>query len=100
MERSFLNEMSGPEEQVSDYLTRLGLKWVYQSPVFLYDDRGRPRVWTPDFYLPELSIYIEVCGTLQLRLQKENVQQERVPRGLHSLLQGKGQMEKLLGQEN
>jgi hypothetical protein len=63
MEQSFLNEMSGPEEQVSDYLTRLGLKWVYQSPVFLYDDRGRPRVWTPDFYLPELSIYIEVCGS-------------------------------------
>ena len=56
-------EMSSPEENVSDYLTRLGLQWIYQSPVFIYDEKKRPRVWTPDFYLPELGIYIEVCGS-------------------------------------
>jgi hypothetical protein len=63
MEQSFPNDMSGPEEQVSDYLTKLGLHWIYQSPVFLYDEKKRHRVWTPDFYLPELGIYIEVCGS-------------------------------------
>lgn len=56
-------EMSSPEENVSDYLTRLGLHWIYQSPVFIYDEKKRPRVWTPDFYIPELGIYIEVCGS-------------------------------------
>jgi hypothetical protein len=55
--------MSAIEEQVSDYLAELGLSWVYQSPVFVYDDKQRPRVWTPDFYLPELGIYVEVCGS-------------------------------------
>lgn len=62
MEPSHL-EMSASEEHVSDYLTELRLHWIYQSPVFIYDERKRPRVWTPDFYLPELGIYIEVCGS-------------------------------------
>jgi len=29
----------------------------------LYDERNRPRLWTPDFFIPELGIYIEVCGS-------------------------------------
>ena len=62
MEPSYL-EMSAPEEHVSDFLTELGLHWIYQSPVFIHDEKKRPRVWTPDFYLPELGIYIEVCGS-------------------------------------
>lgn len=55
--------MSPPEEQVSEYLKNLGLSCIYQSPIFVYDDKNRPRVWTPDFYIPELGIYIEVCGS-------------------------------------
>lgn len=55
--------MSAPEEQVSDYLKMLGLSRIYQSPVFVYDDKNRPRVWTPDFYIPELGMYVEVCGS-------------------------------------
>ena len=62
MEPSYL-EMSAPEENISDFLTELGLHWIYQSPVFIHDEKKRPRVWTPDFYLPELGIYIEVCGS-------------------------------------
>jgi DNA-binding SARP family transcriptional activator len=29
----------------------------------VYDEKERPRVWTPDFYIPKLRMYIEVCGT-------------------------------------
>ena len=50
------------EKEVAKHLDKLGIKYVYENPVFVYDDEGRPRVWTPDFYLPELGIYIEVCG--------------------------------------
>jgi hypothetical protein len=42
---------------------KLDLWWIYQSPVFVYDEKGRPRVWTPDFYIPKLGMYIEVCGS-------------------------------------
>jgi len=62
MEPSHL-EMSAPEERVSDYLTELGLYWIYQSPIFIHDEKKRPRVWTPDFYLPGLGLYIEVYGS-------------------------------------
>ncbi len=50
------------ERQVAEFLDALGLTWVFELPVFLYDERKRPRVWTPDFYIPKLGIYIEVCG--------------------------------------
>ena len=28
-----------------------------------YKRKERPRLWTPDFYLPDLNIYVEVCGS-------------------------------------
>ncbi|MEM3000074.1 MAG: hypothetical protein QW674_04805 [Candidatus Bathyarchaeia archaeon] len=54
--------MTEAEREVADFLKKLNLWWIYQAPVFVYDDKERPRVWTPDFYLPNLGIYIEVCG--------------------------------------
>jgi hypothetical protein len=29
----------------------------------VYDKKKRPRVWTPDFYIPKLGMYVEVCGS-------------------------------------
>jgi hypothetical protein len=54
--------MSQSELAVCAYLKELNLHWQYEQPVFVYDDAMRPRVWTPDFYIPELGIYIEVVG--------------------------------------
>jgi hypothetical protein len=31
--------------------------------VFVGDENKRPRVWTPDFYLTQFGIYLEVCGS-------------------------------------
>ena len=55
--------MMPSEKQVAEFLDSLGLPWIFQSPVFVYDERKRPRVWTPDIYIPKLGIYIEVCGS-------------------------------------
>ena len=63
MQNSVYEEMTEAEKQVADFLQELSLWWVFESPVFLFDDKGRPRVWTPDFYVPALGVYIEVCGT-------------------------------------
>ena len=63
MSKSIYDDMKKSEKQVADYLEQLGLWWKYQAPVFVYDEKKRPRVWTPDFYIPKLGIYIEVCGT-------------------------------------
>ena len=54
--------MTNAEKKVADCLQELGLWWWYEFPVFIYDEKERPRVWTPDFYIPKLGMYIEVCG--------------------------------------
>ena len=55
--------MMPSERQVAEFLDELGLPWIFEFPVFVYDERKRPRVWTPDFFIPKLGIYIEVCGS-------------------------------------
>jgi hypothetical protein len=63
MKYSSYADMEESENVVAHYLKELGIWWVYESPLFVYDEKGRPRVWTPDFYLPKLGMYIEVCGS-------------------------------------
>ena len=62
MHTSVYENMSNPEKEVCAHLRQLNLWWHYEQPVFVYDHMERPRVWTPDFYIPELGIYIEVVG--------------------------------------
>ena len=59
---SFFADMKHSEIQVAHFLKELGLHWIYESPVFLLDEKDRPRMWTPAFYIPKLIMYIEVCG--------------------------------------
>lgn len=61
-EKTTYGSMSKAEKEVSEYLRKINIYWLFEHPIFLVDERERPRVWTPDFYLPELGIYIEVCG--------------------------------------
>ena len=42
----------------------------YEVPICVHDEEGRLRIWYPDFYLPKLGIYIEVCGTERGRKEK------------------------------
>jgi hypothetical protein len=56
-------DMRDSEKLVAHYLTELDLWWVYEFPVFIYDEKKRPRVWTPDFYIPKLGMHVEVCGS-------------------------------------
>lgn len=42
-------DMSEAEREVALYLKELGLCWNFESPIFVYDEKSRPRVWTPDF---------------------------------------------------
>ena len=75
---SIYADMKQSERQVANYLRKLGLWWVYEFPVFVYDEKKRPRVWAPDFYIPKLGMYIEVCGSKDFdyeyreRIYKEN----------------------------
>jgi hypothetical protein len=63
MKDSIYEGMKDSEKQVANYLRELDLWWLYEHPVFVYDEKDRPRVWTPDFYIPRFGMYIEVCGS-------------------------------------
>jgi len=58
-------DMSESEREVAAYLQELGLYWKYESPIFVYDEKGRPRVWTPDFYIPKLGMHVEVWSSAE-----------------------------------
>ena len=55
--------MTDPEKKVAHYLKERDLWWVFEFPVFAYDDMDRPRLYAPDFYIPKLGLYIEVYGS-------------------------------------
>ena len=55
--------MTNAEREVAKLLKKMGIKWSYEQPVFVWDENNRPRVWTPDFYLKQFGIYVEVCGS-------------------------------------
>jgi hypothetical protein len=57
------SDMMPSERQVAKFLDSLKLPWLFEFPLFVFDERNRPRVWTPDFFIPKLGIYIEVCGS-------------------------------------
>ena len=61
--KEFYKDMQKSEQIVAKYLNQNGFDWYYEHPVFVYDEKKRPRVWTPDFYLPAFQVYIEVCGS-------------------------------------
>jgi len=63
MRESIYEKMTNAEREVADLLKEMGIKWRYEHPVFVWDDNKRPRVWAPDFYLIQLGLYVEVCGS-------------------------------------
>jgi len=60
---SVYDKMTETEREVATLLKNLGIFWNYEKPVYICDDNSRPRVWTPDFFLVQFGVYLEVCGS-------------------------------------
>jgi hypothetical protein len=52
---------SKPELQIARLLERNGIAYKYEHPMAVMD-RGRMRIWYPDFYLPKYGMIIEYFG--------------------------------------
>jgi len=63
MQASVYDRMTNAEKEVANVLKDLKIQWLYEQPVFVWDENKRPRVWAPDFYLKHFGIYVEVCGS-------------------------------------
>ena len=61
--KAIYDQMTKSEQEVAQFLKELGIFWSYEKPIYVWDKNERPRVWTPDFFLNQFSIYVEVCGS-------------------------------------
>ena len=51
------------ERQIADMLQRYRLDFVYEPGLLIYDrEPHQPRIWYPDFGLPQYSVYVEYFG--------------------------------------
>ena len=55
--------MTKTEKEVARYFEQKGLWWQFEFPVFVYEENNRPRLWMPDFFIPKLGLFVEVCGS-------------------------------------
>ena len=63
------------EEELAKVFDELGIAWEYEPTTFVLerDDEGRvTSAFTPDFYLPEQDIYVEVTTMKQKLTAKKN----------------------------
>ncbi|KXB06971.1 hypothetical protein AKJ51_02400 [candidate division MSBL1 archaeon SCGC-AAA382A20] len=49
------------ERKIADFLTDTGLSFRYEAPL-LVEDKGKPKIWYPDFKLPDYHMVIEYFG--------------------------------------
>jgi len=50
------------ERTIAGFLKENDIKYKYESGVLIYQTENQPRLWYPDFQLPEFSTYIEYYG--------------------------------------
>lgn len=51
------------ERKIAAFFQEAGMHFVYEKPI-LVEDKGKQRIWYPDFWLPDYSIIIEYFGVL------------------------------------
>ena len=56
------NFKSSGERKIADFLSRYSIAYNYEPGIVVYPAKAQPRIWYPDFYLPDLGIYIEYFG--------------------------------------
>lgn len=73
------------EEEIAHLLDYYRIRWLYEPRSFILreDEKGKPkRRFTPDFYLPDYDLYLEVT-TLRQRLMTRKKQNVRLMRELY-----------------
>ena len=50
------------ERRIANFLESNSIKYHYEPALLINPANQKPRIWYPDFYLPEISAYIEYFG--------------------------------------
>ena len=75
-------EQSGSvgEKQIARMLSRYSVRFFYEYPVAVID-RGKVRVWYPDFWLPDFGVAIEYNGVVHDKDYAEGVEHKKAVYG-------------------
>lgn len=57
-----MEKITRAEQRVADFLKGLNVWWEFQPALIIKDKYNKNRIVYPDFFLPSLGIYVEVCG--------------------------------------
>ncbi len=57
-----LNFKSKGERRIAYFLDTNSIKYIYEPGVLVNSAQEKPRIWYPDYYLPEFKTYIEYYG--------------------------------------
>ena len=52
---------SAGERRIAEYLEGCRIRYDYERPLLVID-QGKPKIWYPDFTLPQLAVYLEYYG--------------------------------------
>ena len=52
---------SDGERRIAQFFDACSIRYLYEQGV-LVSDAGKPKIWHPDFYLPEFAAYVEYYG--------------------------------------
>ena len=55
------------KRRIAYFLDSNSIKYQYEPGVLVNSNHDKPRIWYPDFYLPEFGTYIEYYGLAGLR---------------------------------
>lgn len=56
------NYKSAGERRIAYFLDSNSIKYQYEPGVLIDSNKGKMRIWYPDFFLPELGVYLEYYG--------------------------------------
>jgi len=56
------NFKSEGERRIAKFLESNSIKYRYEPGLLISPEQEKPRIWYPDFYLPEFGAYIEYFG--------------------------------------
>lgn len=64
------------ERRIADFLESNSIKYHYEPGLLISSVYGKPRIWYPDFYLPEVGAYLEYYGLVGRQNYDEGIKRK------------------------
>ena len=77
-DQGYSNLKSEGERRIADFLESNSIKYHYEPGLLITPEEEKPRIWYPDFYLPELGAYIEYFGLVGRQNYDKGVRRKEI----------------------